>query len=58
MIMMGLLVANSAGMRNLLLVLVLLAIVLLITGATIALMTFYKLRKAVTARTEKTQEKL
>jgi len=37
--------------------LVLLAVVLLITGATIALMTFYKLRRALITRIEDTHEK-
>ena len=57
MTLMELLTANSAGIRNLLLMLVLLAVVLLITGATIALMTFYKLRKALLTRVEDTHEK-
>ena len=41
---------DNVGMRNMLLVLVLIAVVLLITGAVIALMTFYDLRKTMTAR--------
>ncbi|MBV9689335.1 MAG: hypothetical protein JO202_06465 [Ktedonobacteraceae bacterium] len=57
MAVLELLAANSAGIRNFLLLLLLLAVVLLITGAAIALMTFYRLRKALIARVEDTQEK-
>lgn len=46
---------NNAGMRTMLLVLVLVAVVLLITGAVITVMTFYNLRKAIAARSASTR---